>query len=121
MKFNKKILAMLVALVVLIASLGTLVIFAQNFGNDGIVPTIGTNGNWWIGDTDTGISAKGPKGDDGDTGLKGETGDKGAKGETGDQGAKGETGARSESSGASVGSTLSAARLRDTLPSSENR
>lgn len=92
MKFNKKILAMLVALVMLITSLGTLVVFAQNIGADGIVPSIGTNGNWWIGDTDTGVSAVGAKGETGDQGPKGETGDKGAKGETGDQGAKGETG-----------------------------
>lgn len=28
-------------------------------GADGITPHIGSNGNWWIGDTDTGISASG--------------------------------------------------------------
>lgn len=27
-------------------------------GADGITPTIGTNGNWYIGDTDTGVKAK---------------------------------------------------------------
>jgi hypothetical protein len=26
-------------------------------GNNGVTPTIGNNGNWWIGDTDTGQSA----------------------------------------------------------------
>lgn len=28
-------------------------------GRDGITPHIGDNGNWWIGDTDTGVSASG--------------------------------------------------------------
>lgn len=40
-------------------------------GKDGLTPHIGENGNWWIGDTDTGISAKGAKGD---TGAKGDPG-----------------------------------------------
>ena len=40
----------------------------------GHIPYIGTNGNWWIGDTDTGVDAngiKGDKGDKGDTGADG--------------------------------------------------
>lgn len=40
-------------------------------GVNGLTPRIGENGNWWIGDTDTGVLAKG---------LKGDTGDKGADG-----------------------------------------
>ena len=40
-------------------------------GADGLTPYIGENGNWWVGDTDTGVSAKGPKGD---TGVKGADG-----------------------------------------------
>lgn len=28
-------------------------------GADGITPNIGPNGNWWIGDTDTGVKAEG--------------------------------------------------------------
>ena len=28
-------------------------------GNDGLTPHIGDNGNWWIGDTDTGVKASG--------------------------------------------------------------
>lgn len=32
-------------------------------GNDGLAPTIGDNGNWFIGLTDTGVHAQGPKGD----------------------------------------------------------
>ena len=40
-------------------------------GEDGLTPHIGENGNWWVGDTDTGVSAKG---DRGDTGAKGADG-----------------------------------------------
>ena len=28
-------------------------------GVDGLIPVIGENGNWWIGDYDTGVNAKG--------------------------------------------------------------
>lgn len=41
-------------------------------GTDGLTPYIGENGNWWVGDTDTGVSAKGPKGDPGPQGPPGE-------------------------------------------------
>ena len=34
-------------------------------GNDGVTPHIGSNGNWYIGTTDTGIMAQGPQGDTG--------------------------------------------------------
>ena len=34
-------------------------------GADGLTPSIGENGNWWIGDKDTGVAAQGPKGEDG--------------------------------------------------------
>ena len=37
-------------------------------GADGITPHIGDNGNWYIGETDTGIKAQGEKGDPGDPG-----------------------------------------------------
>lgn len=40
-------------------------------GADGLVPFIGDNGNWWIGDTDTGKPARGDKGDKGDPGADG--------------------------------------------------
>lgn len=36
-----------------------------NDGADGETPYIGSNGNWWIGQTDTGIKAQGPAGADG--------------------------------------------------------
>lgn len=41
-------------------------------GQNGLTPYIGENGNWWVGDTDTGVSAKGPKGDPGPQGPPGE-------------------------------------------------
>lgn len=48
-------------------------------GKDGVTPHIGENGNWFLGETDTGISAKGPKGDQG---AAGKTGPQGADGPT---------------------------------------
>ena len=51
-------------------------------GKDGNTPFIGENGNWWIGDTDTGVKATGEKGEKGDTGEKGETGASGKDGNT---------------------------------------
>ena len=41
-------------------------------GADGVTPHIGENGNWWVGNTDTGVSAKGIKGDPGPQGPPGE-------------------------------------------------
>ena len=38
---------------------------------DGITPTIGENGNWYIGSTDTGEPSRGEKGDKGDMPVKG--------------------------------------------------
>ena len=38
-------------------------------GENGGTPYIGSNGNWWIGDVDTGISAQGPQGEDGEDGY----------------------------------------------------
>ena len=49
-------------------------------GADGLTPTIGENGNWYLGNTDTG---KPSRGDKGDTGAKGEKGDTGATGSDG--------------------------------------
>ena len=58
-------------------------------GADGITPTIGANGNWFLGSTDTGKPSRGEKGD---TGAKGEKGDTGAQGVQGIQGVKGDKG-----------------------------
>ena len=55
----------------------------------GYIPYIGTNGNWWIGDTDTGVDANGIKGDTGAPGAQGPQGEKGDKGNTGAAGADG--------------------------------
>jgi len=52
-------------------------------GTDGLTPNIGTNGNWWIGDTDSEISAQGPKGDTGEQGPQGDTGPQGPAGANG--------------------------------------
>ena len=74
-------------------------------GEDGLTPYIGENGNWWIGDKDTKVSAYG-KGDKGDNGKDGQTpyighnghwwignADTGVKAEgKGDKGDKGDTG-----------------------------
>ena len=81
-----------------------LIAMAELKGADGITPTIGSNGNWYLGDTDTGKPSRGatgpqgPKGDTGDTGAQGPVGatgphgPKGEKGDTGAQGPQGETG-----------------------------
>ena len=58
-------------------------------GKDGKTPFIGENGNWWIGETDTGVKAEGK---DGSAGEKGDTGEKGEKGDKGDKGDKGQNG-----------------------------
>ena len=66
---------------------------------NGITPTIGENGNWYLGDTDTNkpsrgeTGARGEKGDAGAQGPQGEMGPQGTRGEKGDKGDKGDTGA----------------------------
>lgn len=64
-------------------------------GADGITPTIGANGNWFLGSTDTGKpsrGATGAKGDPGAAGAKGDPGEPGAKGDPGEPGAAGKDG-----------------------------
>lgn len=85
-------------------------------GADGVTPTIGENGNWFLGDTDTGKPSRGeqgpagaagaagqdgaqgpqgpegPQGPQGEKGEKGDTGPQGPQGEPGPQGPKGDTG-----------------------------
>ena len=41
---------------------------AGTAGKDGVTPHIGNNGNWWVGDTDLGVSAQGIQGPQGDPG-----------------------------------------------------
>ena len=50
-------------------------------GKDGLTPTIGSNGNWYLGSVDTGKPSRGAKGDKGDAGS---IGPKGADGATPD-------------------------------------
>lgn len=61
-------------------------------GKDGKTPFIGENGNWWIGETDTGVKAAGIDGTDGVDGDKGDKGDPGEKGDKGDKGDPGQNG-----------------------------
>ena len=65
-------------------------------GADGLTPTIGENGNWYLGDTDTGKPSRGDKGEKGDTGAQGEKGDTGAQGPQGEQGPAGATGPKGD-------------------------
>ncbi len=48
-----------------------------NKGDDGLTPFIGHNGNWWIGEEDTGVKAAASDGKNGDDGQKGDTGEDG--------------------------------------------
>ena len=61
-------------------------------GADGNTPFIGENGNWWIGETDTGVKAAGIDGIDGEKGDKGDPGEKGDKGDKSDKGDPGQNG-----------------------------
>ena len=63
-------------------------------GPAGTTPTIGANGNWFLGSTDTGKPSRGATGAQGPQGPKGDTGAQGPKGDTGATGAKGATGAQ---------------------------
>ena len=65
-------------------------------GPAGTTPTIGSNGNWYLGSSDTGKpsrGATGPQGPQGEKGATGPQGPQGPKGNTGAQGPKGDTGA----------------------------
>lgn len=58
-------------------------------GADGITPTIGPNGNWYLGKTDTGKPSRGATGASGKPGAKGDPGEKGDKGDPGVPGKNG--------------------------------
>ena len=75
---------------------------AELTGPSGASPYIGENGNWFVGELDTGVQAQGvqgpkgeqgPQGDTGATGPKGEQGPQGVQGPKGEQGPQGDTGA----------------------------
>ena len=64
-------------------------------GKDGQTPYIGTNGNWWIGTTDTGVKAAGKdgiNGQDGKDGINGQDGKDGINGQDGKDGVDGKDG-----------------------------
>lgn len=52
-------------------------------GKDGITPTIGENGNWYLGETDTGKPSRGTTGANGKDGTNGKDGAKGKDGTDG--------------------------------------
>ncbi len=60
-------------------------------GQDGITPHIGSNGNWYLGERDTGVQAQGPKGNPGADGKDGAPGKDGADGKNGTNGKDGLT------------------------------
>ena len=53
-------------------------------GDPGTAPTIGENGNWYLGEADTGKPSRGERGDPGQKGDPGEKGDPGQTGATPD-------------------------------------
>nr|DAP74906.1 MAG TPA: collagen triple helix repeat protein [Bacteriophage sp.] len=60
-------------------------------GKDGITPTIGTNGNWYLGDEDTGKPSRGADGAPGKDGANGAPGKDGTDGAPGKDGTDGHT------------------------------
>lgn len=60
-------------------------------GADGITPHIGDNGNWYIGDTDTGKPSRGETGPAGQDGADGQDGTNGQDGAPGKDGADGKS------------------------------
>lgn len=60
---------------------------AELTGPSGASPYIGENGNWFVGELDTGVQAQGAQGPKGEQGPQGDTGATGAKGDTGATGA----------------------------------
>ena len=79
----KKIISIILVTLMLVSSLIALNSCSDENGKNGTTPTIGENGNWWIGDTDTGIKAQGDKGEKGNAGADGEDGIPGEDGEDG--------------------------------------
>lgn len=61
-------------------------------GSDGITPHIGDNGNWYLGDTDTGNPSRGEEGPQGPAGADGQPGADGAPGADGSPGKDGADG-----------------------------
>lgn len=66
-----------------------LIAMAELKGANGITPTIGDNGNWYLGTTDTGKPSRGETGPQGTPGKDGANGKDGKPGEKGADGAPG--------------------------------
>lgn len=60
-------------------------------GTDGLTPRIGDNGNWYLGDTDTGKPSRGDTGPTGPAGQDGKNGADGVPGKDGNDGAPGKS------------------------------
>lgn len=92
---------------------------AEGGGGDGtgagVVPTIGANGNWYMGTEDTGKPSRGEKGDKGDPGAKGDKGDPGAKGDAGGPGAKGDKGDKGDKGAPGSDASVTAANIKAAL------
>lgn len=86
------------------------IIFESNLigpkGENGITPTIGDNGNWYLGDADTGKSSRGLQGLKGEKGEQGDIGPQGIQGLQGERGEKGEQGERGEQGQTGPANTL---------------
>ena len=65
-------------------------------GENGITPTIGENGNWYLGDIDTGNPSRGQEGPRGPSGEQGPEGPQGPQGEQGPAGAQGPQGPKGD-------------------------
>ena len=108
----KKIISFILAVTLMLSACALLASCGAD-GVDGKTPFIGENGNWWIGDTDLGVPATGPKGEDGKDGADGKPAElpyigengnwwigdtdlgvpaRGPKGEDGNDGAEGKPG-----------------------------
>lgn len=68
-------------------------------GADGITPTIGANGNWYLGEIDTGKPSRGEQGPAGQDGAPGPAGQDGTQGPQGEPGQPGEPGKDGENGG----------------------
>lgn len=66
---------------------------AELTGPSGASPYIGENGNWFVGELDTGVQAQGAQGPKGEQGPQGAQGPQGVQGPKGEQGPQGDTGA----------------------------
>lgn len=69
---------------------------AELTGPSGASPYIGENGNWFVGELDTGVQAQGAQGPKGEQGPQGAQGPKGEQGPQGVQGPKGATGPKGD-------------------------